>query len=192
MLNKIKRLGVAFILINVLMLQSLAADMLFYYTTAILSALQSTIEKKSVLSSNDVANGEYMALKYGAEEAYSGDNRGQNISPHLSWNFNASAQSYAIEMIDIDYYNFIHWAIINIPKNVTELPQSVSNTYAGMQTLDTPYRYGYTGPFPPSPSTHRYKITVYALDTAHVSSMIEAKAHAIESVSITPKFSWDQ
>ena len=141
------------------------------------------------LSSTDITEGEYMDLKFGASEEFSGDSRGQNISPELEWSAVEGATSYAIEMIDLDYSDAIHWRIINIPASSTSLPQGVIPTYEEMESLENDYGVrGYTGPFPPT--THNYKITVYAVGGINILSFASAKNSAIDSASITVKFKW--
>jgi len=159
---------------------------------AVSSATQSSSSEAVVafaLTSTDIADGEYMDVKFGATSNLSNDARGQNISPMLTWTEVVGANSYAIEMIDLDYQNSQHWAIINIPASVTTLPQNVSNTFSGMQSISNDYsEVGYTGPFPPD--THRYQITIYAVGIGTVSNLSQAKNNAIESTTITPKFKW--
>ena len=147
-----------------------------------------------ILTSTDISNDEYMDVKFGASSYYSGDTRGENISPMLTWNSIPGTKSYALEMIDLDAPS-VHWAIINIPSSTIELPQGVENTFQGMESLPSDYAdsmagttVGYVGPFPPS--THRYKITVYAVSDTTVLSMSDAKSKAINNTSITVKFNW--
>ena len=144
---------------------------------------------KVTVQSDDVEDGAYLNVKHGADSSFSGDSRGKNISPHLKWTSVPGVQSYALEMIDLDYQNSQHWAVINIPASTTSLPQSVTSDYQGMQSLTNAYGVsGYTGPFPPN--THRYQFTVYAVNKADVLTMSEAKENAIDSAAITPKFKW--
>ncbi len=139
---------------------------------------------KVTLRSNDVEDDAYLDVKHGAGVSFSGDSRGKNISPHLEWTSVPGVQSYALEMIDLDYQNSKHWTVINIPVSTTSLIQGVS-----IQSLTNDYGVnGYTGPFPPS--IHRYQFTIYAVNKTEVTTMSEAKENTIDSATITPKFKW--
>jgi len=49
---------------------------------------------------------------------------GKNISPHLRWEDNPEdTKSFAISCIDIDSKvgTWVHWYVINIPKNIREI-----------------------------------------------------------------------
>ena len=80
--------------------------------------------------SNDLIDDGYMDNKFGAKykDYQSVSEKGQNISPHIGWNSVEGANSYALEMSHTSYHE-AHWAIINIPANITELPQNVDKDY---------------------------------------------------------------
>ena len=141
------------------------------------------------LTSSDINEGEYIDVKFGASSEFSGDSRGKNISPQLQWTPVEGANSYAIEMIDLDFNNALHWSVINIPASATTLPQGVAPDNEGMETLENDFgEKAYTGPFPPA--THNYKITIYAVGGSNILSLSKAKGNAIDSTSITFKFEW--
>ncbi len=74
---------------------------------------------------------------------------GQNASPQLSWEPVDGATTYAIYMIDMDTYYFIHWRSGDITE--TTLPEGWASTT------------DYIGPYPPEGSTHHYTVYVVAL-----------------------------
>ena len=102
---------------------------------------------------------------------------GENISPQLSWdNPPQEVKSYAIVCIDTSPIanNWIHWAVFNIPSNVTSLSEgaSCSNMPDGATELINSFvRKGYGGPQPPdNTGVHTYLFTIYALNTTKIAS----------------------
>jgi len=92
-----------------------------------------------------------------------------NHQPRLAWSgAPAGTRSYAVTMVDRDAPTgggFRHWLVWDVPTGTTALdralpPGAVSGTNDAGLT-------GYLGPCPPPGDvTHRYEITVYALDVA--------------------------
>jgi Raf kinase inhibitor-like YbhB/YbcL family protein len=92
---------------------------------------------------------------------------GGNQAPRLRWSgAPAATQSFAVTMFDPDAptgSGFWHWLNWDIPAGVTSLDGAlptgaVSGTNDGSAT-------GYRGPCPPAGDrTHRYKLSVFALD----------------------------
>jgi hypothetical protein len=110
---------------------------------------------------------------------------GGNISPAIMWsNPPAGTQSFSLQMFDPDAptgSGFWHWAVYNIPANVTSLPQGAGNSAATLPPpafggntdfLDTGTTGGngnYGGPCPPvGDKPHRYILTLYALNIPDV------------------------
>ena len=100
---------------------------------------------------------------------------GEDVSPQLSWSgAPEGTKSFAVTLYDPDAptgAGFWHWAIYNIPADVTELPRGAGAPGgalpAGAVTLPNEMRKRqYNGPTPP-PGTgrHRYFFAVHALDT---------------------------
>ena len=101
---------------------------------------------------------------------------GGNVSPHLRWeNAPQDTRSFAITIHDPDAptgSGFWHWAVFNIPADVTELPKDAGNPDnsllprgAFMGRADSGNK-AYDGPCPPEGDfAHRYIITVHALNT---------------------------
>lgn len=102
---------------------------------------------------------------------------GENISIPLQWSgAPANTKSYAIFMYDLNAVakNFVHWAVINIPSNVTSIQEGASLTpsmpFGSIELPNSAGKMGYAGPCPPSGTgNHQYKIIVYALNTDKLS-----------------------
>ncbi|MFX0188179.1 MAG: YbhB/YbcL family Raf kinase inhibitor-like protein [Candidatus Hodarchaeota archaeon] len=108
------------------------------------------------LISNDFKHNELMDKKF----SYRADNK----SPHLKWSDPpSSTKSFAISCNDPDapVGDWIHWYVINIPRDVIEIPQG--GPIPGKELENDYGQKGYGGPAPPS-GTHRYFFKVYALD----------------------------
>ena len=101
---------------------------------------------------------------------------GGNTSPQLSWdNAPEGTKSFAIFMHDPDaptHGGFWHWAVYNIPASTSSLPAGAGNPENNllpqgvlMGRADAG-AHAYCGPCPPPGDfTHRYEITIYALNT---------------------------
>lgn len=85
--------------------------------------------------------------KWDEVTAYTVD--GKNASPELSWEPVEGASTYVIYMIDMDTAYFIHWKSSDITE--TSLPEGWAPSS------------DYVGPYPPSGSTHKYNVYVFAL-----------------------------
>ncbi len=109
-----------------------------------------------------------------------------SISPPLEWNdAPEGARSFALAVTDPDLpaeFNFprafAHWMVVNIPGDVTGLPEGISpggqlprgamELASDFVTFQIPgYGRGYGGPWPPD-SAHRYIFTLYALKSDRV------------------------
>lgn len=109
---------------------------------------------------------------------------GGNVSPHLAWeNAPEGTKSFVVFCHDPDAptpSGFWHWAVFDIPAEVTELASDAGNPEkellpekAFMAEVDTGMA-SYCGPCPPlGDFTHSYVYTVYALD--------------VESLGVTPQ-----
>ncbi|MCR1783995.1 YbhB/YbcL family Raf kinase inhibitor-like protein [Nocardioides carbamazepini] len=98
---------------------------------------------------------------------------GSHISPQLSWSgFPEGTRSFAITCYDPDAptgVGFMHWAVANIPADVTSLARGAGTADgmpAGSLTLPNDVRMRqYVGPNPPPGSgRHRYVFLVHAVD----------------------------
>ncbi len=97
---------------------------------------------------------------------------GNNVSPELKWeNAPATTKSFAVTMFDPDApteHGWWHWLVVNIPKEITKLPENAGSPTSeffdlGIQTVNDYGEIGYGGPCPPPGPPHRYILTVYAL-----------------------------
>jgi len=105
--------------------------------------------------------------------AYNGVAGGKNVSLPLAWqDAPAGTKSLALSMIDPHPVarNWIHWLVINIPKDVVELHEGASHHKmpdVSIELYNTYGTLGYGGPEPPAGSgVHPYVITLYALNVS--------------------------
>ena len=122
-----------------------------------------------------IAGGEVFDGKEIPQHNASEGSGGGNVSPHLSWyGFPDETRSFVLTMYDADAptpSGFWHWAVVDIPAFVTELPAGAGSTAdsglpAGARHLrnDAGVR-GYVGPAPPpGHGPHRFFIAVHAVD----------------------------
>ncbi|MFD7730524.1 YbhB/YbcL family Raf kinase inhibitor-like protein [Kitasatospora phosalacinea] len=116
------------------------------------------------VTSPDLANGRFQDANWANSFGCDGGNQ----PLRLNWRgAPAGTKSFAVTMFDPDAptgSGFWHWLVWDVPATTTGLSQNpptgavVGTNAAGAQ--------GYLGPCPPvGDRTHRYRITVYALDT---------------------------
>jgi len=100
---------------------------------------------------------------------------GEDVSPQLAWSgFPAQTKSFVVTMYDPDAptaSGFWHWAVANIPSNVTELPSGAGDKKGSglpggaIQLRGDGGLARYIGAAPPpGHGKHRYFITVHAVD----------------------------
>lgn len=125
---------------------------------------------KMVIKSNSYPDEGMMPKKYVMKTI-----GGQNISPEFSWeNAPENTKSFALIMVDPHPIarNWLHWAIINIPKDFSKLEEgfSLSNKCASCRELINSFGFkGYGGPQPPrGTGKHPYVTTIYALDSEKI------------------------
>jgi Raf kinase inhibitor-like YbhB/YbcL family protein len=93
---------------------------------------------------------------------------GEDVSPQLSWSgFPDKTRSFAVTVYDPDaptLSGFWHWAVANLPANVTELPDDAGD---GRElpggALQLVRRYVGAAP-PAGHGPHRYYVAVHAVD----------------------------
>jgi Raf kinase inhibitor-like YbhB/YbcL family protein len=106
---------------------------------------------------------------------------GRNLSPQLSWSgAPASAKSFVLTMIDIDVKpsQWSHWIVVDLPANVSTLPEGADSLPGGARVLLSNFGdAAYAGPCPPKGTgVHHYQITIWALPTAKLSFAPAEKA----------------
>jgi Raf kinase inhibitor-like YbhB/YbcL family protein len=129
---------------------------------------------------------------------------GKNLSLPLTWkNAPPGTKSFALSIVDPHpiAQNWVHWLVINIPPNVTSLPEGASRkkmSLGATELVNSFGEIGYGGPQPPKGSgEHPYVITLYALNLeklelgvntslAAFKKMIEGKT--IQSATLTGKY----
>jgi Raf kinase inhibitor-like YbhB/YbcL family protein len=90
---------------------------------------------------------------------------GDNVSPALTWSAApAGTQEIALTLIDQDA-SFDHWTIAGIAPSVTSLAENTTPDGA-VEALNGSGTPEYSGPCPPSGTTHTYRITVHYLSRA--------------------------
>ena len=98
---------------------------------------------------------------------------GDNLSPRIEWHgAPANARSFVVTLYDPDAptgSGWWHWAVANIPATVNALARGAGTDPAALPAgafeVNTDMGvHGYLGPLPPPGETHRYVITVTALD----------------------------
>ncbi|POX85882.1 YbhB/YbcL family Raf kinase inhibitor-like protein [Mycobacterium kansasii] len=98
---------------------------------------------------------------------------GQDASPQLSWSgFPKETRSFAVTVYDPDaptLSGFWHWAVANLPAEVTELPEDAgagNELPGGALTLvnDAGMRRYVGAAPPPGHGVHRYYVAVHAVD----------------------------
>jgi uncharacterized protein (TIGR00297 family)/Raf kinase inhibitor-like YbhB/YbcL family protein len=109
------------------------------------------------ITSSAFTDGQPIPVKYSC--------KGEDVSPPLTWQAVAGAQSYALIVEDPDAPSgtFTHWVLYNLPGNLTSLAESVPAS-AYSQGKNSFGKVGYSGPCPPAGKAHRYNFILIALD----------------------------
>jgi len=96
---------------------------------------------------------------------------GEGVSPPLAWaNVPEGTRSFALILEDPDapIGTYTHWVLYNIPGELRGLPAGIppGRKLPGgeLQGINSARKTEYAGPCPPQGSTHRYVLTVWALD----------------------------
>jgi len=121
------------------------------------------------LSSNSITDGQPLATPQISGIMGAG---GEDVSPQLSWSgFPEETRSFAVTVYDPDaptLSGFWHWAVANLPADVTELPDGAgdgSDLPGGALTLvnDAGMRRYIGAAPPPGHGVHRYYVAVHAV-----------------------------
>lgn len=158
------------------------------------------------LASTDISHGKQMS---NAQEFNGFGCNGKDISPQLSWSgAPEGTKSFALTVYDPDAptgSGWWHWQLINIPKEVRELPQeagNVSKAIAPKESLQMKNDYsqlGFGGACPPKGhGVHHYQFTIHALSVEKITIAEGASAalvgyminaNSIESATIEALYS---
>lgn len=129
---------------------------------------------------------------------------GKNFSIPLTWkNVPSGTKSFALSIVDPHpiAQNWVHWLVINIPAQVTNLEEGASKKRMPKGSIELKNSFGeigYGGPQPPKGTgDHPYVVTLYALNVESLDlgvntslpffkKAIEGKV--IASASITGKY----
>ncbi len=114
--------------------------------------------------------------------------RGEDLSPEIViGNLSTNAETLAVTLEDISHpiKNFTHWIIWNIPA-ASKIERAIpKGKYVSDMGAAQGVAYGmhkYAGPKPPRGKTHKYRITVYALDCSIDLSANKRKKHFLKKV----------
>ncbi|MFT6123217.1 MAG: Raf kinase inhibitor-like YbhB/YbcL family protein [Oleiphilaceae bacterium] len=160
------------------------------------------------LSSQDIAQGEFMAK---AQEFNGFGCSGGDISPHLKWsNAPKGTKSFAITVYDPDAptgSGWWHWQVVNIPMALMEIQSGAGDTKIniapkGSTQIQNDYgNRGFGGACPPEGhGVHHYRFTVHALSVEKLELPEDASgalagyminAHTIESSTIESLYKRD-
>lgn len=122
---------------------------------------------------------------------------GKNISIPISWkNVPAGTKSFALSIVDPHpvAQNWVHWLMINIPKEVNSIDEGASRKKIPSESIELKNSFGdigYGGPQPPKGTgDHPYVVTLYALNVEKlelgVNTSLSAFKKAIEGKVIEP------
>jgi len=129
------------------------------------------------VTSDDIVEGHPLpSLQYASMSGVEG---GQDLSPHLQWSgAPEGTKSFAVTAYDPDAptgSGLWHWAVINIPASVTELPTGAGDEHGsglpqGALQLPNDLRLKrFIGAAPPAGhGPHRYYFVVHALDVEDI------------------------
>lgn len=120
---------------------------------------------------------------------------GKNVSVPLTWSgAPAGTQSFALAVVDPHpvAHNWVHWLVIDIPKDATSLPEGGSGKSLPKGAVELQNSFGkpgYGGPQPPPGSgDHPYVFTLYALNVPKVdlpkSTNLAAFKHTMEGKTL--------
>lgn len=112
---------------------------------------------------------------------------GQNVSLPLQWSdVPSGTKSFALAIVDPHPVanNWVHWLVINIPPETTELKEGASGRAMppGVVELRNSFdKPGYGGPQPPKGSgDHPYVVTLYALNEPRLDLPVETSLSAFK------------
>jgi Raf kinase inhibitor-like YbhB/YbcL family protein len=122
------------------------------------------------LTSDSITNGQPLATPQISGIMGAG---GEDVSPQLRWSgFPDETRSFAVTVYDPDaptLSGFWHWAVANLPADVTALPDGVGDGRelpgGALQLVNDAGMRRYIGAAPPpGHGVHRYYVAVHAVD----------------------------
>jgi Raf kinase inhibitor-like YbhB/YbcL family protein len=134
------------------------------------------------LTSDSITDGQPLAKPQVSGIMGSG---GEDVSPQLTWSgFPDQTRSFTVTVYDPDAptaSGFWHWAVANLPADVTELPAGAgdgSELPGGALTLvnDAGMRRYVGAAPPPGHGPHRYYVAVHAVDVDELELSEDASA----------------
>lgn len=164
-----------------------------------LSAPSVTHANEFTVTTESQQNGRFPAAQFANTFGCTGANQ----SPQIRWRgAPAAAKSFVITMYDPGAptgSGWWHWVLANVPATVSELPAGAGSEPnklpAGTITVTNDYGVvGYGGLCPPKGRTHRYVITVHALNVEQLTLPANASpaltgfmawVHGIDKASVT-------
>lgn len=91
---------------------------------------------------------------------------GRNVSPPLEWDDvppGTRSLALLVEDPDVEPTPWIHWLIVDLPPDTTNLPEGVGKLPKGVFGTNDWNHTGYGGPSPPR-GRHHYVFKLFALD----------------------------
>ncbi len=89
---------------------------------------------------------------------------GENRAPEVSWSgIPSTTAEVALAVVDDDANGFVHWLVGGLPA-VGGSMQAGALPAGAVQGPNGAGTTGWTGPCPPPGPSHRYRLTLYALD----------------------------
>ncbi|MDR7300684.1 YbhB/YbcL family Raf kinase inhibitor-like protein [Haloactinomyces albus] len=139
------------------------------------------------VTSSDVTDGKPMSQAHAYDGMGAG---GENVSPQLSWaGFPETAKSFVVTCFDPDAPipgGFWHWALVDIPANVTELPRDAGNRSGSgvpagaFHVANDMGERAFGGAAPPSGDRpHRYYFVVQGVDSENLGVDSSASAAVV-------------
>lgn len=142
-----------------------------FYLGNILNGANSAMANEFTVTSRDSQNGMLSPRNFANIVGCTGE----NISPEISWRDSPKdTKSFVVTIYDPDAptgSGWWHWVVVDIPGSVTSLSQGAGNSLnklpSGARQINTDMGVpGYGGACPPVGESHRYIITVKALNVA--------------------------
>ncbi len=114
---------------------------------------------------------------------------GLNLSPPLHIEaLPAEVRSISFMLVDRDANDFVHWAVVDLPRDSIRLPEGASGDIPepARELYNTTGSRGYFGPNPrPRSGEHKYEVVAYGLDVDSLEIGDHANAAAFDAAART-------